>query len=131
MIKKLIEEYKNLTAICAHTDYSNKLSVKEHNIAAIKMHKIITSIENSKSNEAVKLFAGLLDIPLNKTNLWAAFHLLERLPIDKVIETEAIKIIEIAAKGKDSESLGCQMWLSEWKNKRKNTSFNLKDNFKQ
>jgi hypothetical protein len=118
MIKNLIEEYKTLTANCANTDYSDKLSVKKHNITVKRMYEIIDSIRGEKTNETIVEFKGLLDLTLNKTNLWAAIHLLERITLDTDLENKAIKIVEAAAKRNDNEAIGYQIWINEWKEKR-------------
>jgi len=119
MQKKLIEEYKNLAKQCANTDYGDKSSVKLHNQSVDRMYEIVEAIGYELTEETPEQFCGLLDITENKTNLWAATHILDRLPIDKSIETKALSIIRQAAESDDINGMGFKIWLEDW-NQRHN-----------
>lgn len=116
----LIEEYKMLTATCAATDYGDKSSVRKHNKSVDRMYEIVEAIGYEQTNETPEQFAGLLDISDNKTNLWAAIHILERLPTDSDIEKRALEIIRTATKGESADAMGYQSWLEDWNKKIKN-----------
>lgn len=118
MVNKSIEEYKNLTKICAKTDYSDESSVAKHNKSVDRMYEIVDSIKEEKNDNTIEQFYQLLELTENKTNLWAAFHLLERLPTTPEIEHKAISIIESFAKGDDENALGCKYWLKQWNKKK-------------
>lgn len=120
MKTRLIEEYKSLTATCAATDYGNKASVEKHNKSVHRMYKIVEAIRYEQTDETPKQFAGLLDIPGNKTNLWAAIHLLELLPTSPDTEEKALAIINDAANGDSADAMGYQYWLNSWTEKNKN-----------
>jgi len=113
----LIEEYILLTKTCAKTDYSDSKSVKANNKSVNRMYEIAEKIGYEQTNDSINDFIKLLDIYENKTNIWAATHLLERIPIDERIEKKALEIIENAAKGATSEAMGFRMWLNEYNKK--------------
>jgi hypothetical protein len=120
MINDPIEEYKSLTAICAKTDYAKKSSLRKHNKAVARMYEIAESIGHEKAKASIDKFAALLDIADNKTNLWAAIHLLERIPVINEIENKALAVVESASTENNANSIGYQIWLKEWKQNRKN-----------
>jgi len=112
-LDKLIDEYKTLPKICASTNYADKKSVKENNKAVDRMYEIV-SLVNDFGQEGTKMFSLLLDISDNKTNIWAATHLLEKLPFDESKGRLALQIIEKVANGDDLTATGYQMWLKEY-----------------
>ena len=57
----------------------------------------------------------------NKTNIWAATHLLERIPADKNVEEKALGIIQQVAKGESAKSMGFKIWLENYNEKIKTT----------
>lgn len=117
----LIQEYKELTKICASTDYEDKKSVRLHNKSVDQMYEIAEIIGYEQATETIEDFAKLLDITDNKTNIWAAMHLLERIPADKKLEGKALSIIEQVAKGDSTESMGFKIWLENYHKKIKTT----------
>ena len=117
----LIQEYIELTKICASTNYEDKKSVRLNNKSVDRMYEIVEKIGYEQTTETIDDFAKLLDITDNKTNIWAATHLLERLPADKKTEEKALIIIEQVASGESSESMGFRIWLENYQEKRKTT----------
>ncbi|WP_299155913.1 hypothetical protein [uncultured Christiangramia sp.] len=116
-IELLIEEYKKQAKICSEIDYSNKMSVKKNNRAVKRMYQIVESISlKNNSNEKLR-FYQLLDFEENKTKIWAAVQILEKLEVDSKTEKKALNIIECAAKGEDGNSLGFKYWLKNYKSK--------------
>jgi succinate dehydrogenase flavin-adding protein (antitoxin of CptAB toxin-antitoxin module) len=115
----LIEEYIELTKICAETDYSDKKSVKKHNKSVDRMYEIAEKIGYEMTDETIDDFKSLLDIKDNKTNIWAAVHMIERIPIDKKTENKAIDLIKEIAKGDTAEAMGFRYWLDDYKKSKK------------
>ena len=115
----LIEEYKALTATCSATDYGDKTSVRRHNKSVNRMYEIVEAIGYEKTHETSEQFVELLDISDHKTNLWAAIHILERLPIDTQTERKGLEIIKTAAQGDSADAMGYQGWLNDWNEKNK------------
>jgi len=113
----LIQEYLELTKVCASTDYADKKSVKTHNKSVNRMYEIAEKIGYEKTDDTIEDFAKLLDIIDNKTNLWAAVHILERIPADKTIEEKALKIIKKQSDGNTTEALGFKIWLDNYSKK--------------
>ena len=113
----LIHEYIELTKTCALTDYGDKKSVKLHNKSVGKMYEIAEKIGNEQTKETIDDFAILLEINENKTNVWAAVHILERIPADKTIEEKALRIIKQQADGESAEAMGFKIWLDNYKKK--------------
>lgn len=58
------------------------------------MYEIAEKIGYEQITETVVEFAKLLDIKDNKTDVWSAVHLLERIPSDKTTEEKALEIIK-------------------------------------
>ena len=114
-IEELKTEYLNLTKICAEIDYSDKKSVKRNNSAVTKMYKIINLLSESNNETEILNFAELLTVEQNKTNLWVATQMLEKLNVDKKTEQNALKIIKKIAEGNGTQAMGFQIWLSEYK----------------
>lgn len=114
-IENLKEKYLKLTKICAETDYTDKKSVQENNSAVNEMYKILESISESKNQTDIQKFAELLNIEENRTNLWIATQMLEKLNVDKKTEQKALKIIKKVANGNGTEAMGFQSWLSEYR----------------
>ncbi len=117
----LIQEYIELTKNCASTDYGDKKSVRLHNKSVDRMYEIAEKIGYEQTTETIDDFAKLLNITDNKTNIWAATHLLERIPADKKVEEKALSIIQQVAKGESSESMGFKIWLENYNEKIKTT----------
>ncbi len=117
----LIQEYIELTKNCASTDYEDKKSVRLHNKSVDRMYEIAEKVGYEQTKETINDFSKLLDIAENKTNIWAATHLLERIPVDKKVEEKAISIIQNVANGETGESMGFKMWLENYNEKRKTT----------
>lgn len=115
----LIEEYKLLAASCAATDYGDKSSVIKHNRSVARMYEIVEAIGKKNSEETREQFAELLTLSENKTNLWAAIHMLERLPTDAETEIKALEIIRSAAQGNAPDALEYQFWLTNWNENKK------------
>jgi hypothetical protein len=119
MKKGVIEEYKELTATCSRTDSSNKASVRQHNKAVTRMYKIVDEISKSQTQELLNQFIELLNIADNKTNIWAAIHMLERLNIDNETEAKALSIIKAESEGDSADALGYKIWLNTWAENKK------------
>ena len=113
----LIQEYLELTKTCASTDYGDKKSVRLHNKSVDRMYEIAEKIGYEQTTETIADFAKLLDIKDNKTNVWAAVHLLERIPSDKITQEKALKIIKRQADGDTAEAMGFRIWLDNYKKK--------------
>lgn len=114
----LIDEYIELTRICSTTDYSDKKSVRQHNKSVNRMYEIAEKIGYEDTTETINDFIKLLDISENKTNVWAAVHMLERIPVDSNAEIKALEIIKRIANGDSAEAMGFQIWLDDYKKKK-------------
>ncbi len=114
-IEDLKERYIKLTKICAETDYTDQKSVRKNNSAVNEMYKILESISESEDQAYVQKFAELLNFEENRTNLWTATQMLEKLNVDQRTEQKALKIIRNVANGNGTEAMGFQSWLSEYK----------------
>ncbi len=113
----LIHEYLELTKICASTEYADKKSVRLHNKSVNKMYEIAEKIGYEQTTETINDFAKLLDITENKTNVWTAVHILERIPVDRTIEEKALAIIKKQAEGDTANAMGFKIWLDNYKKK--------------
>jgi hypothetical protein len=113
----LIQEYIELTKICASTDYGDKKSVSMHNKSVDRMYEIAEKIGYEKTDETIDDFVMLLNIIDNKTNVWTAIHILERVPADKTIEEKALKIIKQQADGDSADAMGYKIWLDNYRKK--------------
>jgi hypothetical protein len=113
----LIQAYIELTKICASTDYADKKSVRLHNKSVDKMYEIAEKIGCNQTTETIDDFAKLLEIDDNKTNVWVAVHILERIPTDKTIEEKALKIIKKQADGDLPDAMGYKIWLDNYRKK--------------
>ncbi len=83
------------------------------------MYKIVEAIANEQTPETPNEFADLLDIPEHKISLWAAVHILERLPTDKEKEEKALTIIKTESQGDSADAIGYQFWLKNWNENNK------------
>ena len=81
------------------------------------MYEIAKKIAYEHTTETIIDFAKLLEITENETNIWAAVHILECIPTDKVIEEKALGIIKKQAVGDTAEAMGFQIWLKNYLNK--------------
>ena len=113
----LIQEYLELTKVCASTDYADKKSVRLHNKSVDRMYEIAEKIGYEQTTETIDDFAKLLEINENKTNVWAAVHILERIPADNKIEEKALNIIKNQADGDSAEAMGFKIWLDNYQKK--------------
>jgi len=114
-IENLKERYLELTKTCAETDFADKKSVRKNNSAVNEMYTIIDLISESENQVEIQNFAELLNVKENRTNLWAAAQMLEKLNVDQKIEQKALNIIKNVANGNGTEAMGFQSWLSEYK----------------
>ena len=113
----LIREYLELTKVCALTDYADRKSVKIHNKSIDRMFKIAEKIGSEKTTETMDDFAKLLDMTENKTNVWTAIHVLERVPVNETTKEKALKIIEQQADGDSADAMGFKIWLDNYRKK--------------
>jgi len=113
----LIQEYLELTKVCTSTNYAEKKSVKTHNKSVDRMYEIAESIGHEKITETIDDFAKLLEITDNKTNVWTAVHIIERVPVDKKIKEKALKIIKQQSNGNSADAMGFKIWLDNYKKK--------------
>lgn len=116
-IENLKERYLELTKICAETDYADKKSVRKNISAVNEMYKIVELFSKSDNQVEFLIFAELLNVEENRTNLWVATQMLEKLNVNQNTELKALKIIKNVAKGDGTEAMGFQNWLSEYKPK--------------
>jgi hypothetical protein len=116
-IENLIKDYKKQTKICFEIDYSNKSSIKKNNKAIKRMYQIVELISKNNYPNGITLFSNLLFEKENRTNLWSAIHLLEKLTFDKQTEKTALKIIKSVAKENNTEAMGFKSWLKDYKSK--------------
>ena len=113
-INELKLEYLNLTKICAEIDYSDKKSVKRNNSAVNRMYEVMNLLSKRNNQMEILNFAELLTVVENKTNLWVAAQMLEKLNVDEKTEQNALKIIKKAAEGDGTEGMGFRSWLAEY-----------------
>jgi hypothetical protein len=113
-IENIKERYLKLAKICDETDYADKKSVRKNNSAVNEMYKIIDLISESENQFEIKSFAELLNVENNRTNLWVATQMLEKLNVDQKTEQPALKIIKNVATGNGTETMGFQSWISEY-----------------
>ena len=116
-IEDLVEEYKGLTKNCYQVDYSNKKALKKNNDSVKRMYEIIETVKNEFAVDGILELASLLDDENNRTNLWIATQLLEKVTLDKQTEEKAFRIVEKVAKGDDILALGYRYWINDWKSK--------------
>ncbi len=114
-IDNLIEKYLKLTKSCAETDYTDKKSVRKNNSAVNEMYKIVELISKNDNGIEMQKFAELLTVEENRTNLWVATHMLEKLNIDKKTKQQALKIINKVANGNGTDAMGYKSWLINYK----------------
>ncbi|MCK0158951.1 hypothetical protein MWU65_17320 [Cellulophaga sp. F20128] len=116
-IEDLINDYKKQTKIYSESqhDYSDKFSVKKCNKAVGRMYQLVQMISKKNNLNEVAKFSELLTEEENRTNIWAAVHLLEKLEYDKTSGENALKIIKKIASGNDAQALGFQYWLKDFK----------------
>tara|TARA_R110000744_G_scaffold121663_5_gene226414 strand:- start:86 stop:415 length:330 start_codon:yes stop_codon:yes gene_type:complete len=107
-IDNLIEEYKKQAKICTESDYLNRNSVRKNNKAVDRMYEIVKEISENYSSSYISRFSELLNNIENRTHIWSAVHLLEKLTIDKQTETKALKIIEEESESDSASELGFQ-----------------------
>lgn len=113
----MLQEYLNHVKICFSTDYADTKSVKKHNLSVRRMYEIVEKIGNGQTSETVSDFVRLLDITDYKTNVWAAIHLLEHLPVNQQTEERALKIIQQQANGAAADAMGYKIWLEHYNNR--------------
>jgi len=113
----LIQEYIDLARICAITNYANEISVEQHNQSVDRMSEIAEKIGHEQTLEIVEDFTKLLEVTTYNTNIWAAVHILERIPVNKSVKEKALNIIEQFADGDSADSFGFRIWLDNFKMK--------------
>ena len=113
-LASLIDEYKEMAQICYHIDYSNKKSVKNNNKAVDRMYQIVNIINSDFGGDGINEFKKLIYYKENKTDLWAAVHMLEKMEIDKATMQKALTIIKQEAK----QSVGLEYWLKAYEKNR-------------
>lgn len=91
------------------------------NLSVTKMYEIVEKTGKGETEETPENFAKLLSISANKTNLWAAIHMSEKLSVGPKIKKMALDNVQNAAEGDDPDALGYRFWLEDWneKNRRK------------
>lgn len=110
-IDELINEYQEMTFICSQIDYADMKSVKRNNKAVDRMSEIMNMISTKYGEDGVQQISKLLDVKINRTNIWAAVQILEKLSVDEATENKALDVIR-----KDAEtSIGMQYWLKDYK----------------
>ncbi len=107
-----LDRYKEYAQICARLDYSDRRTILVNNRAVDKMYEIVESAVQ-EGPDAVAELACLLEEPL--TAPWISHQLLERALVPPEVERRCLSIIE----GLALDSIGEQMWLAEYKNKKK------------
>ncbi|MDY2588508.1 hypothetical protein [Winogradskyella aquimaris] len=118
-IESLKEKYLKLTKICAETDYADKKSVRKNNSAVNEMYKIVELISENDNGIEIQKFAELLTVKENRTNLWVATHMLEKLNVDNKTEQQALKILKKVASGNGTDAIGYKSWLNNYKLKNR------------
>lgn len=113
-LTELIDEYKQMAAICHNIDYADKKSVQRNNKAVKRMYQIVDKINYEFNDDGVTAFSKLINIRQDRVDLWAAIQMIEKLKVDKTIETKALAIIKEEAK----DSLGHQYWLKSYHDKK-------------
>ncbi len=114
-LAELKSEYQNLTKICAEIDYSDKKSVRKNNSAVTRMYEIMNLLSLNDNETEILKFAELLTVTENRTNLWVATQMLEKLNINEKTEQQALKIIKKVTKGTGTDALGYKSWLTNYK----------------
>ena len=117
-IEKLKERYLKLTKVCAETDYADKKSVRKNNSAVKEMYKIVELISKNNNEIEIQSFAELLTVEDNRTNIWAAIQMLEKLSVDKKTEQQSLNIIKKVADGNEAGTMGYKSWLTDYKLKK-------------
>lgn len=117
-LDQLISDYRSQTEICEAINYSDMATVKRNNRAVSRMYSIVEQISKEHGEKGMRAFSVLLEEQANRTDLWAATHLLERLKPTPEIEREALIIIEAEAAKKGADGMGYQVWLKNWKSQR-------------
>jgi predicted transcriptional regulator len=114
-LDQLIDEYKQMAAICHNFDLTDKKAVKRNNKAVSRMYEIVHKIRKEFGYNGVTEFAKLIDIKQDRVDLWASIQMLEKMTFDKGTEKKALAIIKEEAK----DSLGHQYWLKIYQDKKK------------
>ena len=83
------------------------------------MNKIVELISKNDNRIEIQKFSELLTIQDNRTNLWVAIHILQKLNVDKKTEQQALNIIKKIANGNGADAMGYKSWLSDYKLKNK------------
>lgn len=103
--------------ILEFTENNITFYLKELKFADDEMYRIIDSIGQRNDPVEIRNFADLLNIEENRTNIWAAAQILEKLNVDNKTERQALEIIKKAACGVDTNALGFQLWLENYEKK--------------
>ena len=115
-MKELLNRYKELALIHASIDYGDPQSVRTGNSAVDEMISISRDI-SQMGQPGLEAFASLLDVSTNRTDLWAAHHILEHMDFNETLKQRALAIIRENAKGQSADALGQRMWLKDWAKK--------------
>jgi hypothetical protein len=110
-LNELLDDYKKMAQICYNIDNSDKNSVKNNNRAVSRMYQIVNTIKTEFGEAGVCAFAELMDFKENRTDLWAAVQMLEKMQVDTATEQKALIIIKQEAR----QSLGMDYWLKTYK----------------
>lgn len=110
----LTDEYLNLAITCSSTDYSDKKSIRQHNIAVGKMYQIAKDIAKEPTKDIINNFVKLLNVDADKVNIWAAVHILELIKVDEATRLKALSIIKEVANENSTDALGYRIWLKNY-----------------
>jgi hypothetical protein len=114
-ISKLLQEYQELSSAVAAVDYGNPASVRRSNRSADRL-RAIARRANFLGPGAIAEFGSLLKVPLNDTNLWAAFHLIEVIDTPPELRRQALEVLKKRlADIDDLTSTGIRMQLNRLK----------------
>jgi hypothetical protein len=113
-IENLKEKYLELTKVCAETDYADKKSVQKNNAAVKEMYRLVELVAKNNNGIEIQKFAELLHVKEDRTNLWAATQMLEKLKVDQQTEGQALGIIKDAASGNGTDAIGFKTWLKDY-----------------
>jgi hypothetical protein len=119
-VTNLLERYKELSQINAHTDYGDSCSVERANTAVDEMVGICRGISEVGA-QGLAAFATLLDEPSGETRLWAAHHILEHTAYSVSLEHRALKVIRSYSERDNLTAYGEKLWLKDWEAKRNPT----------
>ena len=118
-IDLLLSRYRELAAVHAGMNYSDRSSVRRGNAAADSMRELATRVAGLGAN-AVATF-GILLSEGEPVARWAAHHLLELMHPPEPLRTSALSAIERRARDTDAEAAGERMWLEQYYRRQAST----------